>query len=287
MFILHCLIFVFQSLVKIARLLLRHKVKYSERGTIPICVRQLIKDFKLINTDIEWHELYCYNMPDGVFQCKDEAGERILVVWISMNEVFRYVYFGINQCIREYQVTVSSFIWEPLLAESELVKTIEEKLKLNTELGKNFCLTIKLIRYVSDKTLIEVRTTRSMERNQENPTCLTEKRIYRHNVEDEYMLHRKILWKGYPEEKPREETEVVYDRNLKPYQTIKRQVDKNGTSDEYSYDSNSSIPNRTIVQMYDETHSCVNRSSTGVRRRQPKTITDVGVSKVYNLNKTQ
>jgi len=273
-------------LVQVVRLLLRHSVSRDDRE-LPICVQQLLADLELCHHDIEWQELYCFNIPDGVLQCRDVHGNRVMVAWIYMGELFRFVHFGTGQCIQKYRVTVTPFIWEPLFAEAKLVQHIERELKLDTELCDNSCRTFIVTRTVtSETTLLELRTSRSKQDSSLNPMCHTELRFYRLRQENEYQLHKKVSWNGPPKQKPRTEIEVVYDRDLKPFKTSKCHVDAFGDAEVDSYVTGSDVPIRTVIQMYDETHHYSDNSyrTTGLRRRAAKSpIVDVGVSRVYQV----
>lgn len=280
MWLLEPLIAAFMVLVQIARLILRHTVR---EGDIPLCAQKLIKDDSIEYESVEWQQLYFFGITDGVIQFFDANGDRVLVAWVCMGEPFRIVHFGENQCIKKYELTVATFIWEPLLAQRGLIDELQRSLHVDTSLGDYASKTIKLTRGLTGPTTLkETRTIRCRRPHSLEPECFTVKRIYKHYRDDLYQIHKSISWNGYPEQKPRLETEIEYN-NKKVIKKVTRTVNENDLArSDSSVAPFNDISSTTITQMYDETHHFGEYHRGQQQQLRRRACRDRTYPKVYN-----
>lgn len=270
------LLSVFICLVRVCRLLLRHKVKHSD---VPDCVIHMLNEIGLQCEELVWHELWCFKTVDGLVQGFDITGERVFVAWADMGEIFRLYYRREGK--EHYQVTVAPYIWEPLLAEAALVKSIERDFEVNTKREEGIISkTLSVHRNTTnDGQRVELR--QSCMRWQHNSDVVqnnTEVRRYIYQPRlKKFVLNIKKYWRGDLRTLPRTETELHYDYNESVYKRKTIKVNVFGGADELMYfgDYNTK-PTVTKIQRYNEV-------SKGLRRRRQQNVLNLGDSVVYQM----
>ena len=277
----------FMELVRFARLLLRRSVRRSETDHVPLCITHLLKDLNVDFEDVVWHELRGFKTVDGLIQGYNMQNRRVFIAWADMGEIFRSVHFGVGNLIRRYHVTVTPYIWEPLLTEKNRVKEIEKNLELDTRIDGSVSRTFNVRRAIkANGDLVEIRENRvRREVDSDDVQCNTEKRLYVWSS-TQFILHKKKWWLGDESKLPRDEQEVWYDYNGKQYKKFERQVNGLGDAVEKSFTGDSSKPNITIVQKYNETSNPRRGSMIRCRHRGRKSqaqITDLGDSISYAM----
>lgn len=280
------LFYAFMTLVRFARLLLRHTVKDRSRSELPSCVTHMLGELKVNIDCVIWHELWCFKTVDGLIQGYNVHGQRVLIAWVDMNEIFRLVQFSSSGKVLRYQVTVTPYIWEPLLAEQSKARQIEEKLDLDTSLNGCLSKTFVIRRDVSrSDQVIELRQCfcRRCD-SSDHVQCLTEKRLYAlSSASSKLFLHKHKWWNGDEETLPREEKELWYEYGGSVYKRIMRSVDKFGDAVEKTYIGDSQKPHITRMQKYNETSYGDKQRSNVRRRKQHTQISNLGESVLYNM----